>query len=238
MLILNSCDGFEGELHDGAADGVVLVVDAVDGGVGVAAAGAVDGVDGVTILGGIVAVDHLDAGREDGEVGDVAAVEGKVDDLARSDGGGAVGFLGVDELVGGGDFNGGADGSGLEGEICRERGADEQLDVFDLGGAEAGGLSFDVVGAAGEEIETKLSVTAGGGGAEGSGAGVGGGDGCVGQRGASGIGDDADDVAGGGGLCQEEVGGDEKDGEKKNVSEICAHVPSEKKQDFATWSFV
>src|SRR5207237_9586571 len=65
--------GFEGKLHDGSADGVVLVVDSVDGGVGVASAGTVYGVDGVTILGGVVAVDHLDAGRGDGALGDVAA---------------------------------------------------------------------------------------------------------------------------------------------------------------------
>ncbi len=142
-------DGFEGKLLDSAADGVVFVVDAVDGGVGVTAAGAVDGVYGVTILGGIVAVDHLDAGGEDGEVCDVAAVEGKVDDFARSDGGGAVGLFGVDELVGGGDFNRGADGSGLEGEVCGQGGSNEELDVFDLGGTESGGLTFDVVGAAG-----------------------------------------------------------------------------------------
>ncbi len=35
---LELLDGLEGKLHDGAADGVVFVVDAVDGGVGVASA--------------------------------------------------------------------------------------------------------------------------------------------------------------------------------------------------------
>ena len=130
--------GFEGKLHDGAADGVVLVVDSVDGGVGVASAGTVYRVDRVTILGGVVAVDHLDAGSEDGEVGDVAAVEGKVDDLLWGDGGGTVGLLHVEELVGGVDFNRGGDGSGLHGKIRGDCGADEQLDVFCFGGAEAG----------------------------------------------------------------------------------------------------
>jgi hypothetical protein len=105
------------------------------------------------------------------------------------------------------------------------------LNVLDLGGAEAGGLSLDVVDTAGQEIETKFSVTAGGGGARGSGAGIGSGDCRVGQRGASGIRDYADDVASCGGLSQDEVGGDEKKGEKKDVSKICAHMPSEEKQD-------
>ena len=109
--------GFEGKLHDCAADGVVLVVDSVDGGVGVASAGTVYRVDGITILGGVVAVDHLDAGREDSEIGDVAPVERKVDDLLGSDGSRTIGLLGVDELVGGGYFNGGRNRSGLHGEI-------------------------------------------------------------------------------------------------------------------------
>lgn len=214
-------------MHDGAADGVVLVIDTVDGGVGVTSAGTIYGVDGVTILGWVVAVNHLYTGGKDGEISDVAAVEGKVNDFARSDGGGAVGLLGVDELVGSCDFNGGTDRSGLEGEICRESGADEQLDVFDLGGAEAGGLSFDVVNAAGEEIKTKFSVTAGGGGAQSSGACVSSSDGRVGDRGASGVGDDAYDVAGCGGLSQDEIADGEQDGENKDASEIFAHMPSE-----------
>ena len=117
--------GFEGKLHDGTADGVVLVVDTVDGGVGVASAGTVDGVDGVAIFGGVVAVDHLDAGCEDGEIGDVAAVEGKVDDLLGCDGARAVGLLHVEKLVGGVYFNRGGDGSGLHGEIGGDGGADE-----------------------------------------------------------------------------------------------------------------
>ena len=76
--------GFQGKLHDRSADGVVLVVDAVDGDVDVAAAGAVDGENGVAVLGGIVRVGGLYAGGEISQIGHVAADHGQLFHLGRA----------------------------------------------------------------------------------------------------------------------------------------------------------
>ena len=207
---LELLDGLEGELHDGAADGVVLVIDAVDGGVGVAAGGAVDGVDGVSVLGGVVGVDQLHAGGEDGEVREVTAVEGQVGNLLRGDVGGAVGLFGVNELISGGDFDGGVDAASDDGDVGGEGGSDEQLKVSGFGGGEARGLDGDGVGADGEQVEAVLAGAVGGGGALSSGfsgdrGDVGAGDGCAGR-----IGYGSHDVAGRRRLCEEMMGASEK----------------------------
>ena len=74
---LKFLDGFERQLHHRIAEGVVFVVNTVHGDVDVTAAGTVDGEDGVAVLVGVVGVGGFDAGREIGEVGHVAAENGK-----------------------------------------------------------------------------------------------------------------------------------------------------------------
>ena len=80
---LELLNGFERKLHHRAADGVVLVVDAVQGHVHVTAAVTVDGEDGVTVLGGIVGVGKLDARSQVSKVGHIAADKGKLLDFGR-----------------------------------------------------------------------------------------------------------------------------------------------------------
>ena len=74
VVFLNS---LERKLHHHAADRVVLVVDAIDGDVHVAATVAIDREDRVPILGRIVGVCCFHAGCKIGEVGRIAASKGR-----------------------------------------------------------------------------------------------------------------------------------------------------------------
>src|SRR5215813_10479107 len=77
-------DSFQRKLHNGATDGVVLVVHAVDGGVDVATTLSIYGENGVAILSGIIGVCRLYARSKVCQVSDVAAKQRQFFYLARS----------------------------------------------------------------------------------------------------------------------------------------------------------
>ena len=77
--------GFERKLHDGTADGVVFIIDTIDGDVDVATTLSVDGKNRVTVFGGIVRIGSFNAGSEIGEVGDVATEKRKLFNFTGSD---------------------------------------------------------------------------------------------------------------------------------------------------------
>jgi hypothetical protein len=193
---------FERQLHDGAADRIVFVVDAVYGGIGVASARTIDGIDGVAVLGGVVAIDLFHAGRQNGEVGEVPAIEREVLYLGGRDRCGNIGLLGVDQLVPGGDLHGLGDCAGLEWNIGGKRGADQKLQVLDLGGTKPGGIHANLIAAGGEQIEAVLAGGVGSGLACGVGCGIRSDDSCTGNGCACLVCNQADDAAGCGCLSK------------------------------------
>src|SRR5205807_9338172 len=83
---------FERELHHRTADGVVLVVDSIDGDIDISAAGTIDPENCNAILCRIVRVHRLGPRRQISQVSEVATVKGKILDIARRDVDADVGF--------------------------------------------------------------------------------------------------------------------------------------------------
>src|SRR6266702_496853 len=66
-------DGFQGKLHHGPANGVVLVIHPIDGDVDVAATVSVDGKNGIAVFCGVVRVSGLHPGSQVSEVRNVTS---------------------------------------------------------------------------------------------------------------------------------------------------------------------
>ena len=78
---LEFLDSLQGKLHHCAADRVVFVIDAVDGGVDIAPVRAVNRNNRVTVLGRIVRVSRFRAGSKIRQIGRIAADKRQLGDL-------------------------------------------------------------------------------------------------------------------------------------------------------------
>src|SRR5262249_8363715 len=76
--------GFERELHHRTADGVVFVINAVDGDVDVAPLSAVDAEDRIAHFGRVIGGNRLHARSEKSQIGEVAAIQRQVADISRT----------------------------------------------------------------------------------------------------------------------------------------------------------
>ena len=152
---------FQRHLHHRTANRVVLIVNAVDSDVDIASAGAIGGKDGDAVLGGVVGVDRLYAGREESQIREVPAVEGQALHIGGRDGHRDFGLGGIDLRRFGGDGDGFGLGSGLERDIELRGHADLQVHLTELGYSEAGGFDGHLVGIRREQIQIVLAGTAG-----------------------------------------------------------------------------
>src|SRR6185437_9269603 len=96
--------GLKGKLHHRAADGVVLVIDAVDGDVHVPAARAIYGKNGVAVLGRVIGIGGLYAWSQVGEIGDIASDHRQLLHFSRSDVLADAGLLHIDQRGVAGDL--------------------------------------------------------------------------------------------------------------------------------------
>ncbi len=156
--------GFERKLHDGTADGVVFVIDTVDGDVDVATTVSVDGKNRVTVFGGIVRIGSFNTGSEISEIGDVATEKRKLFNFTGSDVLADAGLGDFDEWGLGSDFDSFRTGADLEFDVGGNDLANHNFDGLRGGGETALGDGNDIV-ADGEEFEAVVASVVGGGGA-------------------------------------------------------------------------
>ncbi len=196
----------------------IFVVDAVDvdaGGVGARPAGDVGCALGFD-LGG------LDAGDGEGEVVEVAAVEGNLGDFDGRDDIALGHVFGVDETdVVGGDGDGGGDVANLELNVEAGGLVGLQLEVLLGGGLEAGHGDGHVIQTGIERGDGVLALAGGGDGPDLVSAGVADGHGGAGDDGARDVGDAADE-SGGRRLRVHRAGDDKHDGPEQEPEPVVA----------------